>query len=222
MVRENLERVREKIRAAAAAGGRDPRPIRLVAVTKGVAVDNIEEAVASGIEEIGENRVQEAQQKKIILRQAQDDRVIQWHLIGHLQRNKVKPALGIFDWIQSVDRPELVEAIDRAAAELDRPVNLFVEVDVTGISTRTGASPAEVPSLVQRIRKLPRLHLKGLMTMAPYAEDPETVRPVFRQVKELAQQCGLEQLSMGMSHDFEVAIQEGATMVRIGTAIFGE
>ncbi len=217
-VKENLERLRARIAQAARNGGREPSCVRLICATKGVSAQRIQEAAACGVQEIGENRVQEANVKQPELNRQK----LTWHMIGHLQRNKVKEALEIFDVIQSVDRPELAEGIQKAADEMKRSVEVLVEVNVARIGGRSGVSPEEAPGLVEKVRGLNRLHLLGLMGMAPLAEDPETVRPYFRQLRELAHGLGLNELSMGMSNDFEVAVEEGATMVRIGAAIFHE
>ncbi len=214
MVKDNLEKIRARIASAAGKAGRDSSEIRLVCVTKGVSLEQIQEAVQCGVREIGENRVQEAQEKVSL------GRGLRWHLIGHLQRNKVRPALEIFDVIQSVDRLELAEALQKMAESMGRSVEVLVQVNAARVETRFGAIPEETPALVEKLRQFSCLRLTGLMTMAPYAEDPETARPVFRQVRELGKQLGLKELSMGMSQDFEVAVQEGATMIRIGSAIF--
>jgi pyridoxal phosphate enzyme (YggS family) len=215
MVEKSLQEVRNRIAAAARSAGRDPASVRLICVTKGVSADVIRQAAGLGVQEIGENRVQEADEKQRLL-----GHDLKWHMIGHLQRNKVKEALEIFDVIHSVDRLELAETIQRAAEQMQRKVEVLLQVNAAKIDTRYGAAPEEVPALVEKLRLLDRLKVTGLMAMAPYADAPETVRPVFRQVRELAAQSGLKELSMGMSNDFEVAVQEGATMVRIGTAIF--
>lgn len=214
MVEKKLEEVRARIAAAAQASGRDPASVRLICVTKGVPVEGIRQVAACGVRDLGENRVQEADEKQPLL-----DKGLCWHMIGHLQRNKVKEALEIFDVIHSVDRLELAEALQRAAEAMKRTVEVLVQVNAVRIETRFGVSVEEAPGLVEKVRKLDRLQVTGLMTMAPHA-GAEIVRPVFRQVRELAAQLGLKELSMGMSNDFETAVQEGATMVRIGTAIF--
>lgn len=217
MIQANLEQVRFRIAAAARAAGRLASSVRLIGITKGVSPERIREAIACGITEVGENRVQEAQEKKPLVGSAG-----RWHLVGHLQRNKVRSALQLFDWIDSVDHLDLGEALERVAAQRNDPVDILVQVNAAQISTRFGVIPEETPALVERLRRFRHLRLRGLMAMAPFAENPETVRPIFRQVKRLADDLQLTELSMGMSQDFEVAIQEGATMVRIGAAIFGE
>ena len=224
-LRENLERVRVRIATAARSKGRDPSQVRLVCVTKGVSVERIQEAVALGVTEIGENRVQEAQEKQPLI-----GRQVRCHLIGHLQRNKAKQAVELFDLIHSVDSLELIEALDRHAA---RPLEILIQVNVSGEATKHGCKREEVDRLAEAVLKSKHLQFSGLMTMAPFSDGPETSRPIFRQLRELRD--ALQQrlidlsltpyplplhLSMGMSQDFEVAVEEGATMVRVGTAIF--
>ena len=236
MIKEKLERVRDRIAQAARSAGRDPAGVTLVCVTKGVPVDRIQEAIACGVTEIGENRVQEAQGKWISLRydvpKAPSVRRtdLKWHLIGHLQRNKAKLAVELFDWIHSVDSTELVEMLERQAAERKpgRPLlKVLIEVNVSGEATKHGCRPEETRGLAEAIQKGEHLEWKGLMTMAPFSEDPEASRPVFRRLRELRDALERElgvrlDLSMGMSQDYEVAVQEGATLVRVGTAVFGE
>ena len=226
MVRENLQWVQERVAAAAQTAGRDPAEIRLIAVTKGVPVDRIREAIACGVREIGENRVQEAREKKQALGTVPegDCPPIAWHLIGHLQRNKAGAAAELFDCIHSVDSSQLAEALDKACK---RKLEVLIQVNVSGEPTKHGCTPEALPVLAQAVSRCSNLRLSGLMTMAPFSEDPEQARPVFRTLRLLRDELqgkgfSLPQLSMGMSHDFGAAVQEGATMVRIGTAIFGE
>lgn len=219
MIAENLRRVREKIAAAARSAGRDPAQVRLICVTKGIPVDPIREAVAAGAQEIGENRVQEAQRKHGELKPSP-----RWHLIGRLQRNKAKIAAALFDVIHSVDSAELIQALDRYAV---RPLELLIQVNLSGEASKGGCRPEQAAMLAEAIRKAEHLRWSGLMTMAPYGKNPEDARPVFRGLRELRDRLEKESglklgLSMGMSGDFETAVREGATMVRIGTAIFGE
>lgn len=232
MVREKLAEVRQRMDAAARAGERDPAAVRLVAVTKGVPVAHIEEALAAGVREIGENRVQEAEAKQPAIGRRQGGAGatgassvggtgVRWHLIGHLQRNKAKQALELFDLIQSVDRAELAEVLQKSAESLGRAsVEVLVEVNVSRLPQRSGVMPEAAESLVEQVRRFGRLNLIGLMAIAPLVENPEEARPYFRQMRELAHKFGLKELSMGMSQDYEVAIQEGATIVRVGSAIF--
>ena len=223
-VKDNLVLVKEKIAAAAVKSGRRPEDICLVAVTKTIPLVQIEAAAAAGIKHIGESRIQEAKAKA-------DDNFseLTWHLIGHLQRNKAKLALEIFDLIHSLDSLRLAHALQRRAEELDRTVDCLLQVNVAGEQSKYGILPDQLPSLLRELSSLSRLKVRGLMTIAPYAKDPEQVRPVFRSLRQLAcdmrrsrlPRISLDELSMGMSADFEVAIEEGATLVRVGTAIFG-
>ncbi len=214
---ERLESVRLRIAGACLRSGRAPDEITLVAVCKGFPPHAVRAAVAAGLRHLGENRVQEAEAKRSLLTDLPPDVV--WHMVGHLQTNKVKTALGLFDIIQSVDSLNLAEAISRRAL---RPVPVFLEVNVAGEASKYGFSPDELPSASHAIARLPNLEVRGLMTVAPLAADPQEVRPVFRRLRQLAQSLDLPELSMGMTDDFEVAVEEGATHLRIGRAIFGE
>ncbi len=219
MVRNKIESVRRRIVQAAESAGRDPAGVRLIAVTKTVPVDRIKEAIACGITEIGENRVQEAQAKRLEIGPA-----VRWHLIGHLQKNKTKFAIELFDQIQSLDSVELLELLERAA---QRPLDTLIQVNISGEKTKQGVAQDQVELLADRLTQCKHLRWTGLMTIAPYSNDPEAARPVFRALRQLRD--SLQQkysrplgLSMGMSGDFETAVQEGATAVRVGSAIFGE
>jgi len=220
---ENLLRVQDRIHGACHRAGRDPEEVRLVAVTKNVPVDRIETAMGLGLRCFGENYVQEAIPKIRVLGPE-----AQWHFIGHLQTNKVKNVVGSFHMIQTVDRVPLAREIDRRAAG-SHPVPVLIEVSIAGEATKSGVAPDGVAPLLQEIFRLPNLRLQGLMTMPPLFEDPEGARPHFRALRELRDRLraqvppphDLEELSMGMTGDFEVAIEEGATFVRIGTALFG-
>ncbi len=214
-VRENYLRILERIQAAAARSGRPAEAIKLIAVTKTVPGDRIREAVEAGIRHIGENRLQEALPK----REELHDLPVTWHFIGHLQTNKAKKVVEHFDWVQCVDRPELAEKLNQAAA---KPLPVLVEVNVGGELSKSGIDPGELERFVDRFNRYERLDLRGLMTIPPFFENPEEVRPYFGKMRRLAERFGLRELSMGMSHDFEVAVEEGATMVRIGTSLFGE
>ncbi|NMA54748.1 MAG: YggS family pyridoxal phosphate-dependent enzyme [Firmicutes bacterium] len=222
-IEDNIALLRDKIEAAAVRSGRRLEDIRIIAVTKTVPADKIDAAVAAGLEHIGESRVQEAASKKEIVAPGP-----MWHLIGHLQRNKAKHAIRLFDFIHSVDSWRLARALQRRAEEADLTVNCLVQVNISGEKTKYGVSPDQLVSLLKKISSLSRLNVHGLMTIAPYAEDPEEVRPIFRQLRQLAERVDklalpricMQELSMGMSGDFEPAIEEGATMVRIGSAIF--
>ncbi len=225
---ERLEEVRRRIEAAALRGGRAPQEIKLIAVSKTHPPALLKRAIEAGASDLGENRVQEADAKITELgREA-----ARWHLIGHLQANKARRAVVLFDLIHSVDSVSLARRLDRLCSEEGRDtLPVLIQVDLAGESTKSGASVAELPELIAATRACERLRLMGLMTLPPFFDDAEMVRPFFRRLRELrdlhrerndfdAENGG--ELSMGMSHDFEVAIEEGATMVRIGTAIFGE
>ena len=211
------EHVRLLIAAACLRSGRSPEGVTLIAVTKGFPPDVIREAVAAGIQDIGENRVQEAAAKRPAL--ADLPAGVTWHMIGHLQTNKVKTALTVFDIIHSVDSLQIAEAISRQAPG---PVPAFLEVNVAGEPTKSGFSLDDLPRAYEAVARLPNLDIRGLMTVAPLAGVAQEARPAFRRLHQEAQALGLQQLSMGMSDDFEAAIEEGATHVRIGRAIFGE
>jgi len=219
-VAAQLAAVQARIAAAAARAGRDPADVTLVAATKSVAPARVAEAIHAGLRHCGENIVQDAQERIRAL--GEDARLATWHFIGHLQTNKAAAALNLFDIIQSVDSERLAQHLSRRAEALQRPVRIFLEVNVAAETSKFGFSPAEVATAVRSIAGLPALQLEGLMTVAPDVADPEQVRPVFRELHALARANDLRQLSMGMTSDFEVAIEEGATLVRIGRAIFGE
>jgi len=215
-VAANLARVQARIADAATRAGRSPASVRLVGVSKTFPPEAVLAAVRAGLIDVGENRVQEAIPKAAAVAAAGE--TPRWHLVGHLQTNKVKSALTLFSEIESVDSLHLAESLSRHAIT---PVGVLLEVNVAGEATKGGFSPNEVIELADRIVSLPGLDVRGLMTVAPEANHPEEVRPVFRQLRELGQAVGLPELSMGMSGDYEVAIAEGATIVRIGRAIFG-
>jgi PLP dependent protein len=222
---DRLAAVRRRIHNAALAAGRDSTSIRLVAVSKTFPVDAIREAYGAGQREFGENRVQEALQK--IDQSA--DLPIRWHLLGHLQTNKARRAAVAFAMIQSVDSVELIRKIDRAAEETQHAPELLIQVDLAGEATKFGARPDEVPGLFDAAARCRAARVVGLMTLPPLPDTPEQARPWFRQLRTLRDEWlasgvpapMLRELSMGMSGDFEVAVQEGATLVRVGTAIFG-
>ena len=213
---ENLSRVRERIAAACGRAGRSPDEVTLVGVSKGLQPEAAEEACAAGLRDVGENRVQEAVRKMEAL--AGMSTPPRWHLVGHLQTNKAKTAAGLFAIIHSVDSVRLAQALSRYARE---PVPVLVEVNVAQEAGKFGFAPNEVASVLPDIAVLPGLDVRGLMTVAPMVQNPETVRPVFRRLRELRDAHGLRELSMGMTDDFEVAIEEGATLVRLGRAVFG-
>jgi pyridoxal phosphate enzyme (YggS family) len=214
-VAANLAAVRRRIAAAAARAGRDPGGVRLIAVSKTQPAERIEAAITAGATDIGENYVQEAAAKRAAISVP-----ARWHLIGHLQRNKAARALEIFDLIHSVDTVSLAEALARHAALRGTPARALVEVNVGGEASKRGVSPDALPALLERLRD-PYLVIEGLMTVPPPGT-PERARGYFRQLRALRDAAGLAELSMGMTDDFEIAVEEGATMVRVGRAIFGE
>jgi pyridoxal phosphate enzyme (YggS family) len=215
-IRVNLERVRERIARAAERAGRRATDVLLIGVSKTVDVTRIGQAVAAGLSALGENRVQEAREKITAL-----GRPVPWHLIGHLQTNKVRDALELFDMIHSVDRLDLARECDRRARQRGRPVNVLIQVNVAGEDSKGGFAPDELSGALEAIGQLDHLRVTGLMAIPPHVERAEDARAWFRTLAGLAKQHDLGHLSMGMSADFEVAIEEGATMVRVGTAIFG-
>jgi pyridoxal phosphate enzyme (YggS family) len=215
-IRANLERVRERVARAAERAGRRAEDVLLVGVSKTVDVARIRAAIAAGLGALGENRVQEARDKITEL-----GRTVQWHLVGHLQTNKVRDALELFDVIHSVDRIDLARELDRRARAKGRTIDAFVQVNVGGELSKGGWPPEAIESAVGAISALSGLKLRGLMTIPPAVERAEDARAWFRTLRKLAERHGLPELSMGMSADFEVAIEEGATMVRVGTAVFG-
>jgi pyridoxal phosphate enzyme (YggS family) len=222
----NLAAIRQRIAAAAAAAGRDPASVRLLAVSKTFDADHVRAAYAAGQRDFGENKVQEALQKI----EATAELPIRWHLIGHLQSNKAKKAAGAFAAIHAVDSIELVRRLDEAAEERGARPDLYVQVDFAGESTKFGAPETDVAGIVRAAVACRAAVLRGLMLLPPWFDDPEQARPYFRRARVLRDRliedgidsAALADLSMGMSHDFEVAIQEGATLVRVGTAIFGK
>jgi pyridoxal phosphate enzyme (YggS family) len=218
----NLARIRDRIAGAAERAGRSPDEVRLVAVAKTVRAEMVSEAIAAGIADIGENYVQEAAAKK-----AEVSGDARWHMVGHLQRNKVSQALAIFDMIQTVDSRRLGEAISRRAEAAGRTMEVLVQVNTSGEGSKFGVTPDGAEALLRAAMEMPGIHVTGLMTIGGWDPDPERARPEFRLLAGLAAdleaQTGLEMrwLSMGMSHDFEVAIEEGGNLLRIGTGIFG-
>jgi len=214
VLKEKLDQVETRIANAAARAGRKRGEILLLAVTKKFPASVIQEAYALGLREFGENYVQEFETKRVDLGNLSGAR---FHLIGHLQSNKSKVAAAAFDVIQTVDSQKLARRLDSE----QKPLDVMIEVKLSDEQAKAGAAPDEVPALVEAIRACPHLRLLGLMTMPPWSDDAEPSRPYFARLRALAEANGLNQLSMGMSHDLEVAIEEGATMVRIGTALFG-
>jgi pyridoxal phosphate enzyme (YggS family) len=225
MIGGNLAAIRQRVAAAAAAAGRDPGSVQLLAVSKTFSAEHVRAVYAAGQRDFGENKVQEALQKI----EATAELPIRWHLIGHLQSNKARKAGPAFAAIHSIDSVDLLRRVDAAAAEGGAAPDLFIQVDLGGEATKFGAPEADVPSIARAGLECRAARLKGLMLLPPWFDDPEQARPYFRRLRILRDRliedglpdAHLRELSMGMSHDFNVAIQEGATMVRIGTAIFG-
>lgn len=224
-IAQRVQSVLTKIRSAAEKAGRPAGRVRLVAATKTVTVEHIMEGVQAGLSILGENRVQEALSKITAFTQTP----VQWHFIGHLQRRKVRSVMGLFDVIHSVDSLELAQEIDRRAGEIGRQQNVLLEVNIGKEPTKSGFSPDDVLRLIPTMAQLSHTRIKGLMAIPPPTADPDSARPYFRQLHDLARQVAaldlpavrMEELSMGMSNDYEVAIEEGATLVRVGSAIFG-
>jgi PLP dependent protein len=229
-LKARLEAINQRIAVACERAGRQVSEITLVAVSKTIPAARIREAIEAGVSTLGESRVQEAAAKIPELLQLCDERKVQWHLIGHLQSNKARRAVELFDAVHSVDDLKLAERLDRFAAESGRRLPIFIEVNIGGEESKSGVAPGAVLPLCEQIGKLQSLELKGLMAVPPFSDNAEDARPFFRQLRLLrdeARQSGaagarFNDLSMGMSDDFEVAIEEGATFVRIGSALFGE
>ena len=223
-IKNNLEIINKKIKKAALKVNRNPEEIKLVTVTKTATTEQIEEAINAGIKIIGENRVQDAKKKYQIFTAD-----VEWHLIGHLQTNKVKYAVEIFNCIQSIDSIKLAQEIDKRSLQFGKIMDVLVEVNVSGEETKYGIKSEEVETFLKEISEFPRIRIRGLMTIAPIVEDKEEVRPYFRKLRELYKEIKsknienvkMNWLSMGMTEDFEIAIEEGANMVRIGRGIFG-
>jgi pyridoxal phosphate enzyme (YggS family) len=225
-LKQQLEQIRLRIRQAAESCNRDADSVRLVAVSKTIAADIVKEAIEAGVTILGENYVQEARDKFKALAQYP----VSWHFIGHLQSNKARHAVRLFDLIHSVDSLKLAHELDKQAGKLEKIQQILVQVNISAEDTKSGISTDEAPRLIAEISRLKNLAVKGLMTMPPYFYQPQKVQPFFAALRELRDQISeqtlpnvsLDELSMGMTGDFEVAIKEGATLVRIGTAIFGE
>lgn len=225
-IAENLADIRRRIDAAAERSGRLPSSIRLIAVSKTFSADHVRAAMAAGQVDFGENKVQEGLGKAAEVQNGP----VRWHLIGHLQSNKAKKAAAAFAAIHSIDSVDLVRKIDAAAAEAGAAPELLIQADLAGEATKFGANPSDIPAIIESALECRAARLRGLMLVPPWSDNPEDVRPWFRQLRELRDRLvaagtpasSLAELSMGMSHDFEAAIEEGSTMVRVGTAIFGK
>lgn len=223
-VKDNLETINKKIKEAALKVNRDPQEIKLVAVTKTATLEQIKEAINGGVKIIGENKVQEAKGKCQVLTTE-----VKWHLIGHLQTNKVKYAVEIFDLIHSVDSIKLAKEIDKRSVQFKKTIDVLIEVNISGEETKYGYNPEKVEAFLKEISEFSGIRVRGLMTIAPISKNKEEVRPYFRRLRELSERIRdkniknikMDYLSMGMTDDFEIAIEEGANMVRIGRGIFG-
>ncbi|MEW6184962.1 MAG: YggS family pyridoxal phosphate-dependent enzyme [Thermodesulfobacteriota bacterium] len=218
-----IKRVQDRIQSACVRAGRDPLEVTLLAVTKTVSVEGVQEAIAEGLIRFGENYVQEAQIKIEALHQGI------WHFIGHLQKNKAKQAVRIFSMIETVDSTALARELNRQALALGKVTEVLIQINEAGEQSKSGLQPAEVPPLLEESPGWPGLRIRGLMTIPPYDPDPEGSRTWYRSLYKLREKwqkeftsLDLAHLSMGMSHDFETAIEEGATIIRVGTAIFGQ
>ncbi len=215
--------MRARLAAAAQRARRNPDEINIIAVTKAVLPERVEDARAAGLTVFGENKVQEAKAKIPLVSSR-----ARWHMIGHLQTNKARDAVALFELIHSVDSAKLAAELDKWAGRAGKTQPILLEINVSGEASKSGLKPEDLAATLEQINALPRIEIRGLMTMAPFAEDAEKARPHFRRLRELRDEMEnrfgvrLPELSMGMSHDFEAAVEEGATMVRIGTAIFGE
>lgn len=224
-ISDSLSILRGRIAAASARAGRDPREVKLVAVSKNIDVERIVLAVDAGVRDFGENRVQEAAEK--IPRVHAD---VTWHFVGHLQRNKAKDAVELFSLIHSLDSIRLARELDRRCEMADSTIDLLLQVNISGEATKFGVPPEMARDVLLEIARYERLRVRGLMVIAPYSDNPEDARPWFSQARQLMRELGrlsisnvsMDELSMGMSGDYEVAIEEGATIIRVGTAIFGE
>jgi len=226
-LRSRVEGIRRRIEFAAGRCGRSPDEITLVAISKTYPVETLRGAIDSGITDLGENRVQEAEPKIMELGR----RAARWHLVGHLQENKARRAINLFDLVHSLDSVSLAQRLDRLCASEGRDeLQVLVQINLGGEESKTGIALEDLPQLLDVLVASPRLRLDGLMTLPPYFEDAEDARPYFKRLRELRDQLQCEgrfgdrsgELSMGMSHDFEIAIEEGATIIRVGTAIFGQ
>lgn len=224
-LKENIESIRSRIEAACQRSGRSPESVQLIAVTKTIDESVVNESLRYGITDIGENKVQEVQRKYAGIEPG-----VRWHLIGHLQRNKVKYIIDKVDLIHSVDSLRLAEEIDKRAAQAGKTMPILIQLNISREETKFGVDKVQLEEMLTAIDALEHVRVKGLMTMAPYFEDPEQTRGIFRKMKEIFEELKyneynhveMEHLSMGMTNDYEVAVEEGATLVRIGTGIYGK
>lgn len=214
-IRLNVSAIQKRIAAAACRANRSPEDVQLIAVTKTVSLAEVRILLDLGIRHFGENRIENARDKIESITAP-----VTWHMIGSIQRRKARDVAALFQTVDSIDRLELAETLDQRAGEIGKILPVLVEVNVSGEASKHGFSADTLESALQRMAQMRYIHVQGLMTMAPLIDDPEAVRPVFARVRQLAERFGLPECSMGMSNDFEVAIEEGATQVRIGTALF--
>lgn len=221
MLNNNYKNLLAEIDQAARSTGRDPHSIRLIAVTKVATLEQLQKAAALGVSDFGANRVQDAAEQIKSLPEAR------WHFIGHLQTNKVKDVLPVYSLIHTLDRFSLAKKLQQVAERFECTAEALIQVNVSGEKSKFGLAPGELPEFIRKLGAFDRINVRGLMTMAPYVEDPEKVRPYFRQLRLLRDETAnegfeLPELSMGMTNDYKIAIEEGATMVRIGSALFAE
>ena len=232
MIKENVSRIRQRILKVCSKINQDPGKITIIAVSKGRTIEQMKEVIETGITDINENRVQETviKYKGLITSELENSRAIKWHMVGHLQTNKVKDAVRIFDLIQSVDSVRLAEEIDKQADKINKIQDILIEIKTSPEESKFGLKPDEVPKVIKEIAKLKNINIKGLMTIAPIVDNPEKTRPYFKMLRELYDQINrvsgigyrVSTLSMGMTDDFEIALEEGSNMVRLGRAIFEE
>lgn len=228
MIHENLSRLRERINSACARAGRDLREIAIIAVSKGRPLEQIKGVIAEGIHDIGESRVRETLPKYNALRHMPRLHGVRWHMVGHLQANKAKAAVGIFDLIHSVDSLDIAEEISRQASRIGKVQDVLIEIKTSPEAAKLGLRPEEAVEAIKQMSGLKNINLKGLMTIAPIVDSPEKTRPYFRRLRQLMDEINefrianseLRILSMGMTDDFEIAVEEGATMLRLGRAVF--
>ncbi|HIJ66532.1 MAG TPA: YggS family pyridoxal phosphate-dependent enzyme [Candidatus Hydrogenedentes bacterium] len=214
-IKQNLDATLRRIADAAARAGRSPDEVRLVAITKSVSVDAAQALCEFGVKDLGENRVAAAREKIEGL-----GLPVRWHMVGNIQRRKCKDIAALFDCVDSVSRVEVAEALQHRCEDAGKQLRVLIEVNVSGESTKHGLAPENLGATLERVARMPNLTVDGLMTMAPLYDDPELARPVFADLRKLGNRFNLKELSMGMTNDFEVAVEEGATQVRIGTALF--
>ena len=228
MIKDNIGKLRERIAGVCGKVGRNPEEVTIVAISKGRSIEDIKEAVAAGITDIGENRVQEASLKYQALRLTFSDKLIKWHMVGHLQTNKAKDAVKIFDLIQSVDSLHLAQEIDKQAGKINKIQDLLVEIKTSPEESKSGLTMRQASGIINEIVKLENIRIKGLMTVAPIVDDAQKARIYFKELREFRNQinsfhlefCDMHFLSMGMTDDYDAAIEEGANMLRLGRAIF--